>query len=85
MKPGVKAIVALAMMLPIPATMYGVGYFAYGEPAEWFDEGSDKPFMFQRHFPSRWQAVVFQPMAWLESRYRGVNVELTYHAAEANP
>jgi hypothetical protein len=83
MKSSARAIIGLAMMLTVPASMYGVGYFAYGEPAEWYDDGSNAPVLFQRHYPSQWPTVVFRPVAWLESTYRGVPVELTYRAPEA--
>jgi len=65
-------LAVLAILLALLGAYVG-GYFWLGDP---YFVGAG---YVEREFPHLWQARLYRPMAWLEQRLSGTDVELTYH------
>jgi hypothetical protein len=69
-------ILAVLAIVLVTLGAYAGGYFWLGEYHEWYGMGvPGGPHGIVRVYKRSWQAILFQPAAWLESQLRPIEVE----------
>jgi hypothetical protein len=71
-----SAAAPILAVLAVGLGAYVGGYYWLGEYHEWYGMGvAGGPHGIVRWYKRSWEAVLFQPAAWVESQFRPIEVE----------